>query len=138
MVTLLLSIHPRYAEMIMSGRKKVELRKKRIRDGVENLIIYSTAPICKIVGSIEIVKVEVSSPQEIFSEYKDLIGIEKTEYFRYYEGHKSAIAILLGEPRPIKPRPLNDVVPRARPPQSYIYVSDEILNRIHSEPFFTT
>ena len=44
MSTMLLSIKPKYANVILQGEKEYEFRKKRCRDGVTKIVFYSSSP----------------------------------------------------------------------------------------------
>ena len=54
MSNILLSIKPKYAELILNGKKTIELRKTQPKEDVEWVYLYATAPVKKIVGRIKI------------------------------------------------------------------------------------
>ena len=54
MSTMLLSIKPEYAKVILDGQKEYEFRKRRCKTGVNKIVFYSTAPESKVVGEAEI------------------------------------------------------------------------------------
>ncbi len=41
---VVMSVHPRFAEAIMDGRKKIEFRKRPLADDVSVVWVYATAP----------------------------------------------------------------------------------------------
>ena len=50
---ILLSIHPKWAEKIYSGKKTIEWRKSFPKEFVSNetkVYLYETAPVCKVTG----------------------------------------------------------------------------------------
>ena len=51
---LLLSIHPRYADLILSGEKTVELRRRRPRIKSGPGLIYATSPRMELVAMFRI------------------------------------------------------------------------------------
>jgi predicted transcriptional regulator len=55
--TLLISIKPRYAEMIFSGVKTVELRRKEPRVGQgDRMVVYVSSPIMEVTGECTVAK----------------------------------------------------------------------------------
>ena len=44
MSTMLLSIKPKYAQLIIDGSKQFEFRTRRCRDDITKIIFYSTIP----------------------------------------------------------------------------------------------
>ena len=66
MESILLSINPEYAERILIGSKKYEFRKKLANKPVNKILIYSTTPIMKVVGEVEVVKTISSSPSALW------------------------------------------------------------------------
>ena len=49
-----MSINPEYVEKILSGTKKYEFRKSKCKREVSEIIIYSTAPVSKVVGKVKV------------------------------------------------------------------------------------
>lgn len=60
---VLLSLKPKYAEMILSGKKTVELRKRWANKEVDKVWIYATEPVGKILGYFEEGTVWTASPK---------------------------------------------------------------------------
>ena len=51
---ILLSIHPKWAQKIYSGEKKVEWRKNIPNaDYIDKVFLYETAPVCRVTGYFE-------------------------------------------------------------------------------------
>lgn len=92
-----MSIKPRYVEMIREGKKKYEFRKKRLQENVTQIIMYSTKPQGKIVGWIRIDKQLSGSPSKLWSVTKDEAGITEDEFFEYYSESKKAYAYRICE-----------------------------------------
>ena len=46
----LMSIHPGYAEAILSGRERAEFRKRPLAEDVRTVLIYATAPVSAMSG----------------------------------------------------------------------------------------
>lgn len=122
MKALLLSINPEHVENILNETKRFEFRKNRCRYPVDSLIIYSTAPVKKIVGEAHIIRIIEDSPEEIWNKTKDAAGITKRFFDEYYNGKKKAVAYELGDViKYAEPKMLSDFGLRC-PPQSFSYV----------------
>lgn len=123
MEAILLSIHPEYVERIFSGEKKYEFRKRLAKRAVDRIIIYSTAPIMKIVGEVQIVETISSSPSDLWELTKKSSGISRDKYRNYFKGRKVAFAYKLGQViKYDSPKDLN-YFNISTPPQSFIYLS---------------
>ena len=54
-MNVLLSVKPKYANEIISGRKKYEFRKLIFkRENIEKVYIYSSSPVKKVIGIVDI------------------------------------------------------------------------------------
>ena len=94
--TILLPIHPEYAESILSGTKRFEFRKVRPRTGTTKLLLYATTPVRHVLGEAEILEVIVDEPHEVWVLAKEKAGINKKVFDHYFLGHTKAIAYRLG------------------------------------------
>ena len=54
MCKLLMSINPEHVENILAGKKKYEFRKKKCKEQIDSIVIYSTAPVMKVVAEVEV------------------------------------------------------------------------------------
>ena len=98
----LISIHPRYADKIISGEKKLEFRRSWAVQPVDVLVIYATYPVQRIVALAGVEKVILGSPNKLWSLSKDLGGgISRRDFFAYLDGKTTAVAIELGAVRPV-------------------------------------
>lgn len=81
MCNILMSIKPQYVEKILSGNKKYEYRKNRAkRNDIDKIIIYSTAPIMKVVAEVDIEEIIESTPDILWKKTKLESGITE-EFF---------------------------------------------------------
>lgn len=122
METILLAINPEYVEKIFAGTKKYEFRKRLASRAIDKILIYSTAPIMKVVGEVQIVETISSSPTALWERTKKFAGISRDKYRKYFKGCKVAYAFQLGQV--IKydpPKELQDFN-ISSPPQSFIYL----------------
>jgi predicted transcriptional regulator len=119
-----MSIHPQYADAILSGTKRVEFRKRRLAADVSTVVIYATQPLGRVVGIFEVVGHDVASPAELWDRHSTHAGISATGYRKYYAQAQSAVGILIGGVQRLpQPRPLSDLPGVSRPPQSFSYLS---------------
>lgn len=122
MCKILLSINPEHVDNIFKGIKKYEFRKIRCRSKVDKMIIYSTAPVMKIVGEADIINIIEGMPSYIWEQTAEFAGINKTLFDRYYEGRQKAVAYHLGKVKQYnKPLDLSDYGINFVP-QSFVYL----------------
>lgn len=92
---ILISVHPRHVDNMVSGRKTVELRRRplKLASGCQ-VWIYCTLPR----GSVEVMgtvaKVVAASPAVIWRDYGNQCGITKAEFDVYYKDVSIAYAIV--------------------------------------------
>lgn len=128
---LLMSIKPRFAEAIMSGQKKVEVRRRFSQKWEGATVgVYSTRPQACLLGRVLISKVVRSTPGVIWKEYGAAMGCSHEEYLGYLGESKEAVAIVIDEPRPfLSPVPMSQIEYWLKdspvPPQSYCLVDSE-------------
>ncbi len=127
-MNVILSVKPRFAEAIIEGKKRYELRKSTFkRENVGQVYIYSTSPVSKIVGSFEIENVIEGSPVAIWRTCREHAAISKGDFFRYFDRAETAFAIKIARvfrfARPLDPYSL---IEGFRPPQSFRYISSNL------------
>jgi predicted transcriptional regulator len=119
----LLSIHPRHAEAILSGHKRVELRRTPLSADVTHVALYATAPVAAIVGWFEIQGIDEASATKIWNLHGPVSGITRSEHRSYFAGATKAYAIKVAKAHRITPHmPLQSLSGVARPPQSFQYL----------------
>lgn len=124
-----LSIHPRYAHAILDGSKTVEFRKKRLRDEVTHVIIYSTVPDRGIIGYFEVASQEEEPPTELWNRFGACGVIEKNDFFDYYGGRSIGVGIRVTNPRRLPHKlDLNEALGISTPPQSFQYLPSNVLD----------
>lgn len=123
---MLLSINPEHVENILQGNKTYEYRKITCKRKVDKILIYSTFPVKKIVGEVDLLDVIEMDKEELWKITKKESGITKKFYDQYYEGRNSAVAYKLGKVVEYdKPKQLIDVGVKMAP-QSYLYLPDSV------------
>lgn len=125
MSKILISINPEYVERIFDNTKKYEYRRMLAQKGVETLIIYSTWPVMKIVGEVEVNGTIELAPSTLWEKTKKEAGISRKKYREYFKGRKKACAYVLGTVTKYeKSKTLKDIgIEKA--PQSFLYLNEE-------------
>lgn len=118
-----MSIHPKYAESILDGKKRVEFRKRRLAPDVSVVLLYATMPVGRVIGVLEVEGYDVGSPSALWERHKAHAGISRAAFRDYYRGTKTAVALLVRDPKRL-PRAisLRELDPDLRPPQSFLYI----------------
>jgi len=122
-LNIILSIRPKYARLILSGAKRYEFRKSIFNNKhVEEAYIYETSPIKKIVGIFKIGDIIRASPQDLWDQLGPLSGMNKAEFFDYFQDIKIGFAIEIKNVEifdvPFDPK---EQIPGFNPPQSFCY-----------------
>ena len=128
-MNVLLSIKPKYVEEIKKGNKKYEFRKslcnKNNFDKIEKIFIYSSSPVKKIVARFIIRVVLEDHPKNLWEKCKDVSGIDKLDFFKYFRDKDKGLALEISElkffKKPIDPK---SIIPDFNAPQSFCYVDD--------------
>ena len=89
---VLLSIHPKYVRRIASGKKYYEFRKK-FPLHADRFVFYSTSPEKKIVAVAEKSHVLIGDLEYIWEESKDVAGVSREEFEKYYDGCTRGVAV---------------------------------------------
>ncbi|AVQ82118.1 MULTISPECIES: ASCH domain-containing protein [unclassified Variovorax] len=132
---ILLSIKPKYSDLILSGKKRVEFRRAWAAEEVKLIAIYASSPVQRIVALVEVEEVIRGSSTALWSYCIERGGaLTRRELFDYFEGKKQGCAILLGAlrklNRPLDPRSL---FKEFTPPQSFRYLTSTELEKIEKK-----
>ena len=124
--TIILSIHPRHVEKILSGEKQYEYRKQ-IPTDIQYIVIYATAPIKKIVAVVNIDTILIDTPLKIWEQTKSGAGISQDFYIDYFKNRTVAYAIKFCKihrlPNPVDHTVIDGV---KCAPQAYMYVNESV------------
>ena len=131
---LLISIRPRFAEMIFDGSKTVELRRICPRISAGDLaLVYVSSPTKELQGAFEVEQVISTSPRALWRKVGKKSGITRKEFLSYFQGKADAHALVIKRvwklPLPIRLTALRRRKGGFRPPQNFHY-----LNRNRSSP----
>ena len=132
---VILSIKPKYVERILSGKKKYEFRKVIFKEAVDEVIIYSSSPVRKLVASFKIEFIIKDEPKSLWLKCNGDSGLDHNEFFDYFKNQNSGFAISITElnkfDNPIDPKQIIDDFVA---PQSFQYCEcDQIPSQIKSE-----
>lgn len=132
---ILLSVKPKYADLILSGSKRVEFRRTWAADEVSLIAIYASSPVQRIVALVEIEDVVQGSPTTLWTHCTSRGGaLTRRELFDYFDGKKQGCAILLGAVRTLqKPLDPKSLFKAFAPPQSFRYLTLGELGKIEKK-----
>lgn len=130
---VLLSVKPRYADLIVAGTKRVEFRRVWPQEPVPWVAIYSSSPTQKIVGVVEVESVVVASTSTLWLlNGSRRGGLTRTELRSYFSGKPKGYAVMLGQVlRPLAPIEPTKLVQGFRAPQSFRYMTDSEVLRLN-------
>lgn len=123
--SVILSIKPKFADKIFNNTKKYEYRKAIFSPNVKKVYVYSSSPICKIIGYFIIDEIVQGSPSTVWRKTSKDSGITKEYFDDYFKGHDKAYAIKIRSVKQFKtPINPNNIIRNFRPPQNFIYYDE--------------
>jgi predicted transcriptional regulator len=120
-----MSMKPRYVDMIMEGKKKIEVRRRFAARWInESVKLYSSKPEQALRGEATVEGVVQDTPSRIWERFGPEIGCTKQEYDEYTNDAQVVCAIKLGDVRSYSENvPIADLSALVDvdlcPPQSY-------------------
>lgn len=125
MATILLSIKPEYVERIFTGSKKYEFRKHLPQENVDKIVVYSTDPVRRVVGEVEVLGTLTMKPTPLWEATKGASGISRAKYRAYFKGCDAAYAFQLGQAQLYEsPKALEEIGIKSAP-QCFIYLNKD-------------
>jgi predicted transcriptional regulator len=129
---ILLSVKPKFADLIVDGSKLVELRRTVPAQAVGTIAIYSSSPVQAIVALADVKETIEASPTKLWSIAKDNGGgLTRAELMDYFDSKKTGFAIMLQNVRvygkPVKP---TKVFKPFSAPQSFRYLTPKELKKL--------
>lgn len=119
--TIILSIHPRHVDKILTGEKLYEYRK-RIPKEIRFIVVYATYPVRKIMALIEVDKILSDRPSTIWQMTSEFAGISQEFFFKYFEDKDISYAIKFKNIFKVEPALPIDILGYSNGPQSFIYL----------------
>lgn len=128
---VLISIHPEHIVNILAGRKIFEYRKVIPSQDVSLLVLYSTAPVMKIVAVAEVLGRIFGSPTHVWNATSFGSGISRRFFREYFSGQRQASALSLGRVYELtSPLDLSSLSGMKVPPQSFSYINGDDIRLI--------
>ena len=125
----LISIRPNYAQAILAGTKRVELRRRiPVIGRGTRLWIYATLPLGAVVGSVTVEKIIEGTPTLIWNTLMGRTALTRCEFDEYFSGTDRALALLLSnvvKTREIGIGELRTLLEGFHPPQVMVRLSRE-------------
>jgi predicted transcriptional regulator len=127
---LLLSIHPRFADAIFAGTKKVELRRRapRIAKGDE-VLVYSTIPTAAVIGTFTVENVTETRLESLWRRTRATAAVTREQFDSYFDGLETGFGIWVSHVRPfelpISLWSLRNLWPGFHPPQGFRYLTPQ-------------
>ncbi|MGH9413911.1 MAG: ASCH domain-containing protein [Terriglobales bacterium] len=118
---VLLPLYPKYAFAILSGQKRVEIRRRPPRTRPPfTLLLYATSPVGMLVGTVEVFDLIQDSVSGLWNKYGAETSADHSTLKAYARGLPKLAALCLRRPCRLDPHLR---LPRSwgRAPQSYRY-----------------
>ena len=134
---VLLSIKPKYADLILAGTKTVELRRSWPSNDVGVMVIYSSAPVQRLTGIALVTEIKECSLEELWAVAQAHGGgVTYEELLEYIDKKKLSYGVMLGRVMPaevsVDPR---NLFPTFTPPQGFLYISPQDFQRVMNAMF---
>jgi predicted transcriptional regulator len=130
--SVILSLRPRWAELILTGAKTVELRRRRPQRPFDTVYLYVSSPVQAIVARCRVTRSLSDTPGRLLERFAEEACLTAREGARYFHGAKIGSALFLEDVvTPRSPLPLGDLRrarPRFHPPQNFCYVPGVVLD----------
>jgi len=125
---VLLSVRPRFVDLILAGKKTVELRRKiwNLKKDVDWAYVYASAPVQKVVAIFHpnpIYCSNIGGLWEMFGDpRRNVLGVSEDEFYRYFEGLRVGYALQITHLCKAKyPVPVCNI---GKPPQNFRYLQE--------------
>lgn len=122
-MTILLPIKNKYSEAILNKEKSFEIRRNRPKEDFSKIVIYTTSPIMKITGHVEVIEVIEETLENLWKLTKEGNHLTKKEFDDYFKGRTKGYAFRLGKTKKYsRPKKLDDFNVNFVP-QGFIYLN---------------
>lgn len=122
---IVLPIKAEYAKGILFGEKMFEYRKRMPKRPISQIVIYETAPMSRVVGTVDVCGVLEAEPGELYERTSYGAGIPREDYDEYFRGCEKAYAFELGAHVMFDCCPSVERYGLKGSPQSFAYVKEE-------------
>lgn len=134
---VLLSIKPKYADLILAGSKTVELRRSWPSNDIGVMVIYSSAPVQRLTGIALIKEIRECDFDTLWEISQAHGGGVTYEELREYIGKKRLsyglmLRRVVEAELQIDPK---ELFPNFTPPQGFLYLSPQDYQRVIAAMF---
>ena len=121
---VLLSIKPKYADLIFEGTKRYEFRRTIFKNKeIKKIVVYASSPVQKVIGEFEIETILNEEIVNLWKKTKRYAGIDEEYFYHYFDNKEKGFAIKIKNSRKYrKPLCLKEDF-NLLPPQSFLYLS---------------
>ena len=121
----MLSIKPKYANLILAGEKRVEFRRVWAAEEVGLIAIYASAPVQRIVALVNVDEVVYASPTRLWAYCTNKGGgLTRNELKSYFDGKANGYAVMIGNLRRMKKKvDPHSLFTNFSAPQSFRYLT---------------
>jgi predicted transcriptional regulator len=120
---VLLSIKPKYADLIFEGTKKYEFRRTIFKNTkIKTVVVYVSSPVQKVIGEFEIDTILNEDVVTLWKKTRKYAGIDEEYFYQYFDNKEKGFAIKIKNLKKYR-RPLcltEDF--NLLPPQSFLYL----------------
>ena len=96
---LLLSLKPRFADLVFQGLKTAELRRRIARSAVNrDVFVYVSSPVRKLRGGFRVEHVWEGSPESVWEQVSEFAKVDKGDFDSYYAERPIAYALKIADP----------------------------------------
>lgn len=135
-MSIILSIKPKFTDLILNGQKTIEMRTKigKKFTNEQDVVIYSSSPKKAIVAIAKIKKIENLDKYEVEEHHLKKVCISRDFFNEYMKNRDTCYLIELKDLKKLKsPLILDDLRKKGFiAPQSFCYASSEILDFVTS------
>jgi predicted transcriptional regulator len=134
---VLLSIKPKYADLILAGTKTVELRRSWPSNDIGVIVIYSSAPVQRLTGIALISEIKECDFDTLWAvSQAHGGGVTYDELSGYIDKKKLSYGVMLGKVMPAEvPVDPKTLFPNFTPPQGFLYLTPPDFQRTTSAMF---
>lgn len=130
---ILMSIKPRFAQLILQRQKTIEIRRTNIKaNRGDKVAIYASSPKKRIVGYFTIDDIKYDDVNRTWSDFGQYTCLSADEYKDYLMGKSNVCAIRITDVEEKEGCSLEEISSKIsiRVPQSYRYISEDTFRRL--------
>lgn len=121
---ILISVRGKFVDSMLSGTKRVELRRRAPRIGVATRIwIYNKTPLAAVRAMATLGAIETLHSDELWRKYSSVLDLTFREFEEYVAGRDKVSALCLHDIRALRPvslETMRQIDPKFHPPQFYL------------------